>query len=227
MRKKEQATSGEMEAVRALAKVVHDAEQQDVSDNLMATERVADDVRRRQSKRGSLGLPKLLDERRIKYAIPDGAFEEQAVFDRIFVFQVRPHVRQTFSEGGKVLLTQVGKQREQESSPFGIVISAGLPALDNLRANGIELGHLVGFIREAPWRKPVDVIGGVEFYVCLLRTGDITGSVDLANSFKNGDCKIHIREIKNDDGIVTREHVYCDKSGKLWDPSQPFIPADK
>jgi len=206
---------------------VSNLEQTFVHENLLATERMAQTVRERQAKPGSLGLPKLLDERRIQYAIPDGFFREQACFDRVFLFQVRLSGRETFVDDGKIVLSQMGKQRELESAPYGILVSAGLPALDQLRSNGIDLGHIVGFIREAPWRKPVDVVDGVEYYNMLLTVGDITGSIDLASALVSGQCAIHGRELTSDDGIVTVEHVYKDREGKLWNPSQPFIPADQ
>ena len=228
--KKKTPSNRTMQETAAFAEVVatvQNMEQEFVYNNLIATERVAPDVRQKQAKPGSLGLPELLDRRRIEYAIPDGFFQEQACFDRVFLFQVRLAGRETFADGGKVILSQMGKQRELESAPYGIVVSAGLPALDQLRANGIDLGHIVGFIREAPWRKPVDTVEGVEFYSMLLTVGDITGSIDLASALAAGKCRIHGRELKSDDGIITTEHIFVDERGKMWNPSQPFIPADQ
>lgn len=201
---------------------VHNAQ---VFDSLLATERVAPIVKRRQSPKGKLGLSDLLDARRIEYAIPDELFAEQACFDRIFAFQVRLHNRDKAGDESKIILTQQGMQRELESAPYGIILSAGLPALDELRSNGIDVGHIVGFIREAPWRKPMAIIDGVEFYALLLRVGDITGSVDLATAIKNGECKVEMREYTSDDGTITREHVFVDSDGKTWNPTVPFIPV--
>ena len=198
-----------------------------IHESLLATEREADTVRKRQAPLGALGLPDLLDRRRVEYAIPDELFSEHASFDRIFAFQVRLHNRNKAGDESKIILTQQGMQRELESAPYGIILSAGLPALDELRSNGIDLGHVVGFIREAPWRKPMAVINGVEFYIMLLRVGDITGSVDLATAIKNGECRIEVRELKSDDGHVTREHVFVDANGSTWNPSVPFIPVSQ
>lgn len=230
MTKKKTPSNKTMQETAAFAEVVaqvQNMEQEFVHNNLIATERVRPEVRKSQAKPGSLNLPKLLEQRRLEYAIPDGFFKEQAVFDRIFLFQVRLTGRETFVDGGKIVLSQMGKQRELESAPYGIVISAGLTALDQLRSNGIDLGHIVGFIREAPWRKPVDIVDGVEFYAMLLTVGDITGSIDLAESLVSGHCKIHERELASSDGITTIEHVFVDETGKMWNPSQPFIPADQ
>lgn len=195
-------------------------------EDTIATERVEPIIREKQAPPGSLGLPELLDKRRIEYAIPDGAFKEQAVFDRVYIYQKRIEMRDTFSDESLIYTTSVGKQREHDSVPHGIIVSAGLKALDTLRSNGIDLGHIVGFIQLAPYRKEVAVVEGVSFYLMLLRVGDITGSFDLAEEFRKGRCKVHTRVITGDDGLEIKEHIYLDESGKIWDPIIPFMPAD-
>jgi len=141
-------------------------------------------IRERQSPAGSLGLPSLLDERRLRFAIPDGAFRTQAVFDRILVWQVSDWEGETYGDT-MIVMPELAKARTQEAAPRGILISAGQLALDGLRSNGIELGHVVRFIRLAPWRMRVDTIGGQEQHALILRSGDLIGSEDLRDELRS------------------------------------------
>lgn len=212
--------------LQKIAQHMHDSEMSWIHQNLTETEKKADQIRQTQAKPGALGLPELLDKRRIQYGIPDGVFKEHCLFDRIFVYQIRLRQSKMAGDDSRIALSSIGLRRELESAPYGIIVSAGLPALDKLRSNGVDLGHIVGFIREAPWRKPVEVIDGVEFSILLLRVGDLTGSVDLASMVRYGTCKLHVREIENSDGITTKEHCWIGKDGKILNPSMPFMPAD-
>lgn len=51
-------------------------------------QRLSDSIRARMSPKGELGIPELLDERRLEHGIPDGAFSMECLFDRILVFQI-------------------------------------------------------------------------------------------------------------------------------------------
>src|SRR5690349_5617893 len=70
------------------------AEQIRATDDLVEVsrlaERVSDAIAARMTPAGGLGLPPLLDERRLQYGIPDEAFEADALFDRVLVWQINP-----------------------------------------------------------------------------------------------------------------------------------------
>lgn len=138
---------------------------------------------------GALGLPTLLDERRLRYGIIDECFSVQVAYDRILVYQIEP----VYAEGGKVgliELTDKAKQGMKQEAPRGVLISAGLGALDVLQSNGIDLGHIVHFCRVAPWRLPMAMIDGHTIYSIILRDSDIVGSEDLATKLRSGDAQV-------------------------------------
>jgi hypothetical protein len=180
-------------------------------------------VRKVMSPPGTLKLPPLLEERRWEYGITDGAFAFQPFHDRIALHQTPQWKGEASSPEGEIVLAPIGKKRERESNPEGVLVGAGLQALDELRSNGIDLGHQVTFIRQAPWRKRVDLVDGHEYHVLLLRVGDLIGSLDLANFLREGRVKIGFDE-------KTNEHYYIDENKKQWYPARVapniFTPED-
>src|SRR5678816_156839 len=112
-------------------------------------QRLADDTRKNLelqakyvSPPGAFGLSPLLDERRVKMLIPDGAFRIACAFDRILMW---PLADSTFGEGKAsehIFFADVGREQDAMTSPRGVVISAGLEALDVLRTNGMDVGHI-------------------------------------------------------------------------------------
>ena len=113
----------------------------------MLTSELAKEMRNKIAPRGSLGLPPLLEERRWEYAIPDTAFGIAAVYDRLFVYQILSGQKETFSTGGKVLMPDTMLTAEKEVTPTGVIISAGCQALNIIRSNGMDLGHLVYYVQ--------------------------------------------------------------------------------
>lgn len=166
--------------------------------------------------RGLLGLPKLLEERRWAYGITDGAFQRQAAFARVFLWQIPMQSGDTYNPDSKIVMAETTKQREKNKAPYGIVISAGLLALDSLRSNGIDLGHKVLFAHTAPYHIRYDVIDGQEMHLVILNAGDIIGSEDLASNLKNR--SVRFKQGLNAAGGV--EHTFQDDTGKTWLPQE-------
>ena len=156
-----------------------------------------DAVVAQQSPLGALGLPELLDRRRIEFGIIDGAFDIQCAFDAVYVFQ--PEAEETVGEG-KIIMAEVSRTRERQSSPRAIVIGAGLKALDELYSNGIELGHMVSITKFAPFRQKIGEVLGRPEYCLMIRPGDITGSMDTRRLIREGKLRIVLDENGN--------HVY-------------------
>lgn len=168
-----------------------------------------------------LKLPKLLEKRRQDHGITDGAFAVQPFDDRVFVYQVK-EVEETYGKKSMIIRTASAKQREEAQKPMGVLIAAGPKALDELRSNGIDLGHVVMFLRISPWRYETDSIGGKKDTVLIFHSGDITGSVDLATALRSGKMAIEFDKENN-------EHVYRDtKTGEVYRPQDatPFMPDD-
>lgn len=169
------------------------------------------------SPKGSLGLPPLLEERRWQYQITDGAFDMQPVFDRVLVKQVAVYTRTAAS--GLLVMPDQTKRREYESSPRGVIVSAGWTALDQLNSNGISLGHMVALLRHVPYRFRHDVIDGKDEHLLVIQVGDIIGSFDLMENLRSRKCRVRFDE-------ENEQHQLIDENGKAWNPASADIPAD-
>jgi co-chaperonin GroES (HSP10) len=168
-----------------------------------------------------LFLPPLLEERRQEFGITDGAFALAPFDDRILLYQVSRHKDETHT-GTSILMAPTTREREEKQTPQGIVVAAGAKALDSLRCNGIDLGHMVMFLRIAPWRFVTDNVQGKDEEVIVLRVGDIVGSIDLQDQLRKGEVKVVFDKERY-------EHAYQDtKTNDVWYPQSvdPLIPED-
>jgi hypothetical protein len=177
-----------MELAEALRK---NNEQHRLVERALVAANIADELEKSLKPRGHYNIPMLLDERRLEYGIPNGAFEQFPVFDKVYIWQVNMTARQEFVPGGAIVKTEQRIAHDRNTAPRGIIISAGLQALDALLSSGIDVGHMVRFKKFSPFIQPVEEINGVELTVMVIRDGDIVASEDLARAY-------HAREI----GIV-------------------------
>lgn len=146
--------------------------------------------------KSSLRLPPLLEKRRKEFNIPDGAFRKAAKFDRCFIWQIADY-EGDFFKGTGIVMPETAKKRGLTQAPRGVLVSAGLQALDFLVTNGCPgLGAIIGFVRLSPWRMPVDIVDGKEVEVCVTRATDIVGDEDLAAMLATGTAEI----VRGDDG---------------------------
>lgn len=172
-------------------------------------ERMTAIIKSRMSPKGLLGLPAALDDARLEYGITDAAFKVQAVYDRVLLWQVPMQKGDTY-EGSLIHLPDTTKDRELRKAPIGIIVSAGLSALDILRSHGMDLGHKVIFTHSAPYFVRYDVVEGQDYHLIVLQAAQITASYDLADSLK----KRELRIIQNPENTTYPEHVLIDSSGK-------------
>lgn len=168
---------------------------------------------------GALGLPGKLDLERRKYGIPDSVFSVEAVYDRIFIYQL-PRVFGDLIEGTSLVKPESVRKREEESTPRGVIVSAGLKALDNLRSNGMDLGHVVNFIRLSPWKLTLQEICGMEINVLILRDGDIIASEELPKLRSMG----VVSTVRADTPAGIEHRLKCE--GETLRPMSPWIPDD-
>jgi len=194
--------------------------------------RLAREIREKyQSKPGTLGLPPLLDQRRWEHLIPDGAFREQAFNDRIFIYQIgrvdkgidegdlhKPAKRETWGNTS-IEMPQQSRDYQKHETPRGILVSAGICALESFHSQGIDLGHIVGFIRNAPWAKEVEYVGAKPVHLLMMNAGDITGSEHLRANLQSGKVQYKFFEDIN-------EYRFVDENGKQWKPKAPWVPED-
>lgn len=134
--------------------------------------------RERMAPEETLGLQPLLEFRRLEYGIPDGAFRTQAAYDRVLLWQIGQYEGKGTWGGGSILMPDAAREHERGTAPRGVVVAAGLRALDHLRSNGMDLGHVVAIGGLSPWRIRCDTIDGKPKYVLLLASGDVAGSED-------------------------------------------------
>lgn len=134
-------------------------------------------------------LPPLLQAARERYEIPDGAFQTCALFDRAFVWQIPAAER---FKDSTLIKPETAKAREKSQAPRGVLISAGLQALDYLVSNGCRgLGADVEFVRLSPWRMPVDLVDGKDVELVVCRATDLVGDRWLAHAlYVTGEAEI-------------------------------------
>jgi len=175
----------------------------------------------RMSPKGHLKrVTPLLDERRLEYGITDGAFKFQASYDRVYIWQIPMQKGDKF-EGSQIHMPESTQQRERNKAPHGIIVSAGLLALDSMRSNGIDLGHRVLFAHSAPYHIRYDVVEGQEYHLIILTAGDIIGSEDLATNLENRTVRI-----KQSDEAGYPQHTFINENGKPWLPQGAWRQED-
>jgi hypothetical protein len=175
-------------------------------------ERVKEKLTEVMATPGTLGLPELLEARRLKYGMPDGLFKHQAAYDRVLCYQIPRFETETFGDTLIVRPDSV-KKKDREGAPRAVIVSAGMRALDNLRSNGMDLGHVVTFLRLSPWRFPAEMVEGHEFYLLPLYAGDIIASEDTAEELKTGK-----REVTTVVYQGRLEHCFKNEDGTVYRP---------
>lgn len=184
-----------------------------------------DAIRKEMSPPGSLGLCDLLEARRWEYAIPDGVFRRQAFFDRIMVWQIAPWHGGKFGATSRIHMPDTQKDAAKQTAPRGILVGAGPEALDVLKSHGSGLGHIVNFIRLAPWGFVTDIIDGKHYQPLMMRVGDLIADETLYEQLARGDKKL----VTNKDAAGKEWHVYLpaeqdpDTAAR---PSKPHVPEE-
>lgn len=168
---------------------------------------------------GALDISPQLEAMRLKYAIPDAAFSAaQCVYDRCLLWQINQNEPGVKTYGDtKILMPETAQKATAESSPRAVIIGVGLAALDAFRDNGCEIGDVVWFLRLSPYRIPVAVIDGHQYYAILCRAGDIIANESLAKRMTSGDVKLE---------VIDGQHCLRHPDKSVLTPSMPRIPAD-
>jgi hypothetical protein len=149
---------------------------------------------------GALNLAPLLERRRLDYGIVDAVFNDQPAFDRVFLYQISDQLDHEHYEGSSLVLSQSEQNARMKEAPRAVLVAAGLSAQDYLYGHGIELGHIVKFMHNHPWRVRVAQVLGRDINVMPMRAQDILSSEDLAVKMRSGECNIRLT-----DGV----HSYC------------------
>lgn len=156
-----------------------------------------------------------------KFEMPEEIFRRatssQAVFDRVLVWQWP----EDWYGGDKFHGTDIDKPestkaRQGYDTPRGIIVSAGLNALDVLRSQGMDIGHVVHFCVNSMYRRPLDDHDSK--HLALLRVGDIVDSEDLAESIDRHLCSVEVVDTPKGP-----EHRVLGPNGAPWSPQLPYM----
>lgn len=144
-------------------------------------------IKERMSPPGALGLPPLLEEHRLKYGIPDGAFNSQAVFDRIHVFPIDGGEGEAVEKtSGGIYKPNVTKLRDKQEGNRGVLISAGLTAADRLMSHGIEIGDIVVTNKNVPFARRCEDISNFTMFYLVMRDADLASDETLRERLRSG-----------------------------------------
>lgn len=166
---------------------------------------------------GSLGLTEHLDAKRIEHGIIDDCFDVCASFNRILVYQL-PLKEETVGKS-KIIAPQASQKRMQQEAPTGVIVSAGLGALDVLRTHGMQVGDTILFIKQGMWRITTGWVRHVDEHLMVLSVGDIISNQDLAKRLREG-------SVNYSWDAENGEHRMVDSQGKVLTPKTPFVGAD-
>lgn len=129
----------------------------------------------------------LLEQRRTKYGIPRLPYF--LAWDRVALYQLDTTDNSDTFKGTSLVKAETTKNRERRTSPRGVICGMGMGAYDQLRGQGIELGHIVWFQKLSVWQHEFDQGGGKHAGFALITAGEVTGSEDVATSITKG--KVH------------------------------------
>lgn len=162
-----------------------------VDHELLDAERRTALIKAKMSPPGALRIPPLVEKRRLEYGIPDGAFKCVASFDRIFVFPIDPvDGDEKEKTTGGIWKPNSAKLRDFQEGHRGVLISAGLTALDRLSSHGIALGHIVMSNKNVPFARRIEMISNIPMYILVMRDGDLCGSETIAEEIQRGERRI-------------------------------------
>ncbi len=136
-------------------------------------------IKERMSPPGALRLPEKLEAARLKHGIPDGFFRVAAGFDRIFVFPIDPFDADEKMPNSFLYRPELTKQKDLQEGYRGVLISAGLTAMDRLMSHGYELGDVVMTNKNVPFARRMELIEGKPMFVLVMRDGDLAGNETL------------------------------------------------
>ena len=126
----------------------------------------------------------------------------QALFERVLIYIVpsEEEASETFAPGGAIIKPDTKREIDKARSPRGVIVSAGLAAMDILRGNGMQVGEVVRVAPFVPYRYDCgkDSEGRpIEFMFC--NVADVVLSEDILQRLADGEL-----EVKGSNG----KHVY-------------------
>lgn len=111
------------------------------------------------------------------------------VYDRVFIYPLADKAQDETYAGTSII--KPGTARDRFGASRGIVVKAGLGALEIMWSHGYEIGHVVLFARLSPWERAYEGRGR-EHRVTILHAPEIVGSEDLEDDVLEGHAEIEL-----------------------------------
>lgn len=108
----------------------------------------------------------------------------QPVYDRVFVYPLETYGQPDKTAGGIIIAEQ---QRRRLAAQVGLLIGAGVKAIEELYGHGVELGDIVMMARFSHWERGYFGRDNKEHRIYILQAGEIVGSEDLKTRIDEGD----------------------------------------
>jgi hypothetical protein len=143
-------------------------------------------------------IPPLLEKRVNELNIP--AWPGQACFERVIIYRIPDEESASEKTEGGLWKAPSRVDIDKDRSPRGVVVSAGLAAMDVLVSNGMQLGELVWFAPHVPFRFVVGRKNNQDIQFYFMNVGDIVLSEDILQRAVDGDLKLERR--------MNGQHVY-------------------
>jgi hypothetical protein len=105
------------------------------------------------------------------------------VYDRIYVYPLEGRDQGDKFEGS--LLYKPEQSKDLYGASRGVIVKAGIKALEQMWSHGIELGHMVIVARLSPWERKYEGKGRIH-KVMVLRASEIVSSEDTEEDVLEG-----------------------------------------
>ena len=153
------------------------------------SEGVRDEIKRTIKPAGYYkGLTPLVDARRLEFGMANCYFHKQPTFDHVFVYQITEdgEEEETIGPSGIIVKPQQRIASDRQRSCRGVLISAGLQAMEQLASHDVQLGDLVTYLHMSPWCMKVGEVLGQAQTVMVLRAGNIVANEGTAARLHDG-----------------------------------------
>lgn len=179
--------------------------------SLEAAKKRTELIKAHMSPPGALGLPPRLEAARLKHGITDAFFKVQASFDRIFVFPLSLEEGEKAEKtAGGILLPDTAKLRDLQEGNRGVLLSAGLTAMDRLMSHGYELGDIVITNKNVPFARRCETIGQQPLHYLVMREADLAGNESQMERIRAGEQRI----IDAGDGFEYNHQIAANDNGE-------------
>lgn len=134
---------------------------------------------------GQTDLPAFLDKRRVEYQLPNELFVHQACGNRVLFYPMGIEGDKKF-EGTSIIMPDFADTRDKKMTPKGLLVSAGIEAMDYMVDQGIELGDIIWHDAPSPTRVHCCWILRRQFVLYEVPIESIVADMDLRHRIMHG-----------------------------------------